>query len=34
MSPSAVLAESPRMITTMERYLRWRMVEERKASKK
>lgn len=33
LSPSQVLAESPRMQLTMMRYLRWRSVEARKAQK-
>lgn len=31
MTPSEVLAESPRMQFTMMRYLRWRASESRKA---
>jgi hypothetical protein len=31
--PSALLDESPRMIATMHRYLRWRSSEMRKASR-
>ena len=33
LSPSVVMAESDRVITTMQRYLRWRGVQERKANK-
>lgn len=33
LSPSAVMAESDRVIITMQRYLRWRNVQERKAQK-
>ena len=32
MTPSQVLAESPRMQITMLRYLRWRSVQSRKAA--
>lgn len=32
--PSAVAAESPRMVATMWRYLRWRNSEQRKANDK
>lgn len=31
--PSAILAESDRMIVTMQRYLRWRAYQHRKASR-
>jgi hypothetical protein len=31
--PSALLAESPRMLVTLQRYLRWRNVQERQAQK-
>ena len=33
LAPSQVVAESDRMIITMQRYLRWRQVQERKGSK-
>lgn len=33
MTPSEVLAESPRMQVTMLRYLRWRSVQMQKARK-
>jgi hypothetical protein len=29
--PSIIAAESPRMIATMYRYLRWRVLEQQKA---
>ena len=31
LAPSVVAAETPRMIATMWRYLRWRNIQERKA---
>lgn len=34
LAPSAVADESPRMIATMARYLRWRASEQRKARRK
>ena len=33
MTPSEVLAETPRMQATMLRYLRWRSVQQTKARK-
>lgn len=34
LAPSVVAAESPRMIATMWRYLRWRGIQERNAYSK
>jgi len=33
-APSQLADESPRMLATMYRYLRWRASEERKAARK
>jgi hypothetical protein len=32
-APSQLLNESPRMLVTLQRYLRWRNVQERNAQK-